>query len=513
MEGLRSQVRALEANTAEAILAAQAESESRLQRRQFIVGFEAEHEEGLALYQERLESMQWQYKLEVDRQCEEQDHFRAARRFHKQNLERLLPPWVAHLDRAVKQCRALGHKDELGWRSQCLTALKQAMQDAMLDTASIQARNEINRVMLDINILQNHEVLGLLTRIRSSYIQHRSDDGTELGTHAANFLEAESRIQNAPVLLPRNQWSDELRGASDTLMHTKSLISTSSIRTGASKPKSMASKTARGIKTKLEFKKSLQDKSPSVKEEGSWVADGASTAADALLSLTAQSSASGPPPSVIASDQEMSIRGLMQRKALDMGIHTSTSEMAKVRMHLVFCANHGDFDSGWEIFLPFVRKMAQFYHVRHPSPGRKQSEVGSPKRAGHKTAQSTASQVPTERKNPFLSESYFELFKLMMTAFKNSSALRLSDSEKVLSLMRENGMAPDVRIYNVMIASCERKSMWRRAIRIFHSMRLPPDCVEPSAQTLEILLSCCRHAVEEPGTIYTLLRKEGLPHE
>jgi pentatricopeptide repeat protein len=158
--------------------------------------------------------------------------------------------------------------------------------------------------------------------------------------------------------------------------------------------------------------------------------------------------------------------------------------------------------------------MAQFYHVRDRSPSSEErSELASPKRGGVKTALPNAFQFKPEMKNPFLSESYFELFKLMMTAFKNSSALRLSDCDKVLSLMRENGMAPDIRIYNVMLASCERKSMWRRAIRFFHAMRMAPDRVEPNAQTLEILLSCCRHAVEEPGTIYALLRKEDLPHE
>lgn len=514
MQDLRSRLQVLEAEAAEAIHAAQADSESRLQRRQFVIGFEAEHEEGLAAYQERLAAMQWQYKLEVDRHCEEQDHFRAARRFHKQNLERLFPPWIAQLDRAAEQCKTYGHKDELGWRSKCLTALKQAMQDALLDSTSSPARNQMNHVVLGINLRQSHEVLVLLAAVRNDYIRHRSNDGSELGLHAANYLEAESRIQNAPVLLPRKQWSAELGGASKLLMQSQSMIST---RTGLSSTLMTPGSTARSIKKQFRSKILEDTKSTTVKDDGSWIADSVS-AVDAPVSFAG--SLVEPPTSLAAmsavADDCNAMKGLMHKKKMDLGVHTSTSEMARVRMHLVYCANHGEFESGWEAFHPFVLKMAQFYQVK--------GRAASPSRANkHTTAdivedtqaagQNKTFQFKPEMRNPFLSESYFELFKLMMTAFKNSKALRLANAEKVLELMRKQGMTPDVRIYNVMIASCERKSMWRRAISIFHAMRLPPDCVEPNAQTMEVLLSTCRHAIEEPGVIYALLRKEDLPHE
>ena len=76
-----------------------------------------------------------------------------------------------------------------------------------------------------------------------------------------------------------------------------------------------------------------------------------------------------------------------------------------------------------------------------------------------------------------------------------------------------NHLEADVNIFNIMMSACIRHSRWRRCITIYKDMTQLYELL-PSAQTFEIILHCCRHALDEPAVIYETLRLDHkLPQE
>ena len=109
-----------------------------------------------------------------------------------------------------------------------------------------------------------------------------------------------------------------------------------------------------------------------------------------------------------------------------------------------------------------------------------------------------------------------EIFRLLMTAFKNSNGnwddTHFKDAEAVVDACYNNGFKPDLKIMNTMLGACVHESMWRRGLGIVKDMQVYHDLV-PTAHTFDILLDCCRHAIDEPAVIFETLRLEGLPRE
>lgn len=103
-------------------------------------------------------------------------------------------------------------------------------------------------------------------------------------------------------------------------------------------------------------------------------------------------------------------------------------------------------------------------------------------------------------------------FKVMMVAFKNGNDLCYNNAFKIMDMIKSYGLRPDVMVYNIMMKSCVNNSKWRRSLSIFHDMQ-HIDEVMPNALTFEIILDCCRHALDEPAEIYESLRCSKLPKE
>jgi pentatricopeptide repeat protein len=103
-------------------------------------------------------------------------------------------------------------------------------------------------------------------------------------------------------------------------------------------------------------------------------------------------------------------------------------------------------------------------------------------------------------------------FKVMMVAFKNDGELCYNNAFKIMDMIKSCGLRPDVMIYNIMMKSCVKNSKWRRSLSILHDMQ-HIDEVIPNALTFEIILDCCRHALDEPAEIYDTLRYSKLPKE
>ena len=103
-------------------------------------------------------------------------------------------------------------------------------------------------------------------------------------------------------------------------------------------------------------------------------------------------------------------------------------------------------------------------------------------------------------------------FKVMMVAFKNDNDLCYNNAFKIMDMIKSYGLRPDVMVYNIMMKSCVKNSKWRRSLSILHDMQ-HIDEVVPNTLTFEIILDCCRHALDEPSEIYESLRCSNLPKE
>lgn len=74
------------------------QSDEKLRKHIFTVGFEHEYEANISAYKAESTEARKNFVLEVDRNLEDQSQARASRFFHKKQIIKLLPKWVLSLD-------------------------------------------------------------------------------------------------------------------------------------------------------------------------------------------------------------------------------------------------------------------------------------------------------------------------------------------------------------------------------------------------------------------------------
>ncbi len=105
-----------------------------------------------------------------------------------------------------------------------------------------------------------------------------------------------------------------------------------------------------------------------------------------------------------------------------------------------------------------------------------------------------------------------DIFRVLMSAFKNSKIVLFENAYKVLDLMEKYGFKPDITLYNSMLQACESNSRWRRGLAIFKEMKRLHK-LNPNSSSMQILLNCCRYCVDEPSVVYETLREARLPQK
>lgn len=515
-----------------------AQVEEKLKKRAFVAGFEAEIEEDLAAYKRESDYIKREFVLEVDRRLEDQSQYRATRMHHKREISRLLPAWVVTLNTARESCAAIGHNDKLYWRTAAVRLLKQSVQESHLDEFAHETRLKLNKLILNINTKKSQQVMDLLEKLKEEYISSREDAGSALGGHSVNFRDTDAKVDRENVPLPRSQWSQNLDGNSVLLQQSRSIL------TLDDDPEAPG------------FSDSYRTAS-ATDAEPSWILDSmldipVSDSHQAAFSRTA----AGRSKNIGAGDiyGGKKSKAFMNEPRQMQHIHSSISDIVRTGMILRFFANHGDIVAAWQHFLGYLQRQNRFYHFDIKSIRKYRtltdylnntslttSDLESAKESrienlGALNDQKdhadgpvsitgpTRQNRPSRKINPYNNESNKELYLLLMKAFKNSKDLNFENAWMIVKTMILYGLEPDIRLMNIMLRACERRSMWRRAIAILREMMHPSTAkespcgglmceVEPNAHTFDILIACCRHAIDEPGEIFKILRTENFPTE
>ena len=177
------------------------------------------------------------------------------------------------------------------------------------------------------------------------------------------------------------------------------------------------------------------------------------------------------------------------------------SRMVKSSKKKVECANDGAASSSFS-----VSSQKEFPHKESATAPKE------PKLLDRYAAMLSAAATAKKKLPPGYEAPRLVVFRLLMTAVKNSIDPNFDDAETTLNALYANGLKPDISMFNIMMGACVKSSKWRRGIRILHEMYQHHGLL-PNSATFDILLNSVRHSLEEPGVIYETLRLEKLPRD
>lgn len=103
-----------------------------------------------------------------------------------------------------------------------------------------------------------------------------------------------------------------------------------------------------------------------------------------------------------------------------------------------------------------------------------------------------------------------EIIRLLLIAYKNSSCRTEKKLKRVMNAMKLHDINPDLTFYNILLTTFITNSQWRKALITYNEMRSVHNIL-PNTTTFDIMLDCCRHAIDEPSMIFETLRLSNLP--
>ena len=499
-------------------------SDAKLAERNKIVSQVSLVEKNRLINERIAHELQEKYIQEVDSAMENQAQIRVRKLYHKLQIERKLPIWLSTLNGVIEICRVIGHDSRKRWRSKVCKIMKKASMEMEQDALAHESRLYINQVILKINVYTANEVMRIIEELKNEYVLHTAkmtdstssllprsspstgsheekrdvvnDDrsnmhsihenevlledelaevgefpenklnGDSLGHHSQYLKEIVEQEESFSVPLPCNRWNDEL----NDLDELKYQIENTSV----------ASFSSFDVSQQLRSAKTFMSSS-----------------------------------SVLTKFQA----DFNNRKIPDISPSCTKYdlEQCKALILLRAASADGDFPEAWRIYkehFDFNRRCEEYYSNRNLKNSRANETVSQSERlvSAPSSAQSVTKRNEPKRVQRLLAikKPTLLIFKLMMTAFKNSADRDFDGAYLVLEEMGAYGYKPDTAIFNIMLQACVTDSRFRRAILLLHDMRRRHRLV-PNTRTFLILLDTCRHALAMPAEIFDALRQAGLP--
>jgi len=453
-----------------------AEGAARLEARAWDLDEHSRVEDRRALLAQMNTEVQEQIVLEVDVKLAEQQALKAARLYAKKQIELGLPDWFKTLQHCIRILQAEGHSEKLRWRSQTCALLKRCIAESAQDLHAPASRETLRVLVLTINQYRAADIIGSLSRVKDAYIELCEGNGSKFGKDTSLLRASDSRIDRTSVVpLERTDWSQKLDEA-DLSRQSMALHSTESWST-LSRPVSL---------TGTEIS-SLFDGDPAKLAVKTFIdSHGAAAQQAKLLPGTGPMLAKTLPKPVLKGISDKVKRGGL--KGVNAQIHPAcqNEEQAQGISRMRSAAAMGNFELCRSVFLKNFdtpKRVREFFETK----GYKQLSVG--------------------RFAPSM-----DIFRILMMAFKNAAEVRFEDAFEVVDLVESYGFSPDVAMYNIMMRACEKESRWRRALSMYKDL-IGIHRLVPNVQTFDVLIDCCRHSLEDPGTIYETLRAAELPHD
>lgn len=163
------------------------------------------------------EEVKERYKFEADVAIENIAQVTADLKYHKRQVELLLPPWVTYLNNALSIVTSTGHRPN--WRSVVKKELNTSLE-AMYDTSIAKTPTAIiytlQQLILKINAIKGQKLILSLQQLVSDYISSLPPD-SKLGQHstAVTSLQQQLReLKQAPVPYASGNWSSDLKSLS-----------------------------------------------------------------------------------------------------------------------------------------------------------------------------------------------------------------------------------------------------------------------------------------------------------
>lgn len=408
---------------------------------------------------------QQKYIFEVDKAIEDQAQLKAARQYHLTHIHRLLPEWCKIVEEILQHIKGYGHNNKLQWRSKAKSLAMRAVELMEFDPCAEESIVRLRRLALTINAHKAQQVITQLLGIKNDYIVSLEGD-SELGRHNSELKKIDQQLKSKPVPLTRKEWSSDL----DCTLHMQiarersSLLSTGLALAERSR-KGWDTNTTAGFGESrftdaddtayiggLGLEGSVFSAPPSISEEP-----------DKYLSHREEPFAVTTLPLVVYPPED---------------VKTPTAVMKLLRL----AAKKGQLRESWGLFNCLY---GEFIVTENQD----------------KFFKNTLKAAPT-----------LDVFKLLITAFKNSTSSSYVDVTNILQAMTHLKIDPDPHLYNILIRACERRGGWRKALFYVREMQEKHDLV-PNTNTYATLIDCCRHAPEEPAVIFETLRNEGFPRK
>ena len=434
-------------------------SEHRIQERSIGLEVQSKVDDDLHMASVLRSETQEKYMYEVDKAIEDQAQLRAAKQYHMAHIDLLLPEWCRVVDGVLQVINGCGHNNKLQWRSKAKTMLQQSLDLMECDASAKEAMVRVRRLVLEMNAHKAQQVIRILRGIKSDYVVSL-EGASALGQHNSELKKIEKQLTRRPVPLARREWSAELQ-ASHVSQSTSSLLT----RTDTS---------ARDVH--------LLDPLPSTSAMSSPVNGSVQlcgvVGGELEHSTFSHASSEEEDPYLSHRTEPFAVTTLPLLVYPPAEVKTPAAALKLLRGE----ASRGRLRECWGLFNCLY---GEFLIAEDPE----------------KFARSTLKAAPT-----------LDVFKLLFTAFKNSSSQSYVDVANIFTAMRRLKIEPDVATYNLLMKACERRGAWRRALALVREMQDNHGLV-PNTNTYATLMDCCRHAPEDPATIFETLRNEDLPRK
>ena len=392
------------------------------------------------------------YIFEVDKQLEDQTQNRALRTYTKKQILDEFPQYL----RTLNDCRALiknlGYSLKTGWRKLLYDLLNQASLETHDDPEFGEScRLKINKLIIEVNKWSTLEIITILDEIRDGYVtdKEQHDKNSKLGSNAIVLGQVLKNELDPIVPHKYSNWSFDSTKRSFNDGYSEANVGDDAV---------VSTNIATNSMTLSTFDQSF-DTLPT-----SNIKD---TFNDNLL------------PGMVDEDPNH---------------HTQTKNLAFEHMSLAQIFNHmraAAVDGNLPLCYSIFKKSFQ-----DPMPNITEKDKEKLKIKG------PGKHYPLN----------LDPFKLLMVAFKNGSYIQYKDAFRIIDLITSYGLKPDISIYNTMMKTCIKGSRWRRCLAFIKDMQKLFE-LTPNSFTFDILISSCRHSMEDPKVIFEVLRIEKYPRE